>query len=235
MARNNAPTPSLAGFIFLICMFILAIYLMSCGPSGGGGNPTPTVTAPTIAIENDSSDMVNGKQVWSQEDLTAYIPIMQAQMHEVAEHWGARYDSHIIQTTPVGHDIPLTFTPGNNPSNLPIAYHSVDDNNNPFAQIFVGAGLASGNSPLLEGEHEAMEVTVDPSTNGVEIVDPVVCLTYCEGEPIPQGTLECGENGTTNNGNIVPDFVFPNYFKAGSKGPWDMNGIVQAPGVSHCH
>ena len=233
MNKYSSPTPSLGGFIFLLCIIFLALYLMSCGNGGGNNNskPTPPPTA-SISVMDD----VAAIQGFNPTDIQDKIPVWQAQLNEIAAAWGPAYKCSVHENG--SGDYTMLFTNAK-PSDCGPACHSTDSNNNPVGYVSPAEGIASGNDPLLEAGHEIDEMCVDPfithTSNGalVEIVDPVVCWTYCEGDPVIPGMLECGENGSVNNGNIVPDFVFPSYYDPKGLPPYDFMHLLKTP-RSHC-
>ena len=194
-----------------ICKWgIFFTVLAGCG--GGGSSSPAVVTPPTIAIVNECPDTVVGRSAsFTQAQLTAYIPVLQAHMADIAAAWGARYNARVVQRAPQAGDIVLTFYPGMSPQGPAAQSFHTWDGSVASASVYVGSELASGNDPLLAAAHEISEVVIDPQINGTEIVDPVVCFTYCQFAPIIPGMLECGQNGSVNTGDIVPDFVLPSW------------------------
>jgi hypothetical protein len=172
-----------------------------------------------VVIVNDVPDtVINGRIVWSEGSLEQHLPVMQAQLtDDFRPAW------NITARLQVGGsgDYVLRFRSGNGPDD---GDHGNDDNGSPEANVYVDNCISSGNDPLLVAEHEVLEMLVDPhADNGKEIVDPVVCWTYCEGQTIQPGQLECPDGSA-----IVPDFVFPAYFSGGA-GPYDFMHLMTKP------
>jgi hypothetical protein len=171
-----------------------------------------------VVIANDVPDtVIGGKTVWSESALEHYLPVMQAQLtKDFQPAW------HVVARLQLGGsgDYVLRFKPGNGPDD---GDHG-DDSGSPEANVYVDNCVGSGNNPLLVAQHEVLEMLVDPhADNGKEIVDPVVCWTYCEGETIQPGQLECPDGSV-----IVPDFAFPAYFNGGA-GPYDFMHLMKGP------
>lgn len=191
-----------------VSVVILAATLVACG---GGG----TSAVPTIAVVNDAAATAK----WDPGALPDAIAVWNAQLHnDMAPHWGV----HVNVVLGRSGTYTLTFKPG-----LGESFH--DDTGNAF--VFIGSMPSTGEA-LLNAQHENLEMAEDPDAGSrPEIVDPVVCLTYNQGEPVK--ALECGENGEGSD-RCVPDFVFPSYFQPRSAGPWDWMNQVKAAGVSPC-
>src|SRR6185437_12523146 len=165
--------------------------------------------------------------------ISDMIPIWQSQLNEVAKAWGGNYKCNIHEGGT--GDYQMIFTTTNSVSGCGPACHTVSDNGQPVGLVNPSEGIASGNDPLLEAAHEIDELCVDPTVDHtienklVEIVDPVVCWTYCEGQEIVPGKPEQDCTGD----NRVPDFVFPSYYDPNGKPPYDFMNLLTKPG-SHC-
>jgi hypothetical protein len=209
-----------------LILMLVACLCMSCGGGGGGGGRAgsgagagSSPSDPVVVIVNDVPDtVINGKMIWSESALEQYLPVMQAQLtNDVQPAW------HISARLQVGGsgDYVLRFKPGNGPDN---GDHGSDNSGSPEANVYVDNCVSSGNDPLLVAQHEVLEMLVDPdANNGREIVDPVVCWTYCEGQTIQPGQLECHDGSV-----IVPDFALPGYFNGGA-GPYDFMHLIKRP------
>jgi hypothetical protein len=208
-------------YVFLMAC---ACCWMSCGGGGGsgggngGGGTASGSSDPVVVLLNEVPDtVINGKTVWSESALEKYLPVMQAQLtNDFGPIWhiGAR-----VQLAGSG-DYVLRFKPGNGPDD---GDHGLDDSGSPEATVYVDNCVGSGNDPLLVAQHEVLEMLADPQAdnNNREIVDPVVCWTYCEGQSIQPGQLECPDGSV-----IVPDFAFPAYFNGGA-GPYDFMHLMK--------
>lgn len=217
---------------------ILALsVLLGCG-NGGSSSPSAKPTPapePTVYVVDSAPDTVIGNISFTRAGVIAYIPVLQKQMENVAAWWGQSNNAKIIYSDTAGN-LPstayvLTFKPGYTCAGCGDSYHSVDNNGHAYADVYVLSELNSLVNPLLASSHEVTEMVHDPSQNGVEIVDPVVCWTYCAFEAVIPGMLECGEDGSTEtNGDIVADFVLPSWTSSTGKAPFDFMGLLTAPG-----
>lgn len=204
-------------------LLLFAFLFASCG--GGGSTASPAHPF-VIAVSNNAAATTH----WNPATLPKWVETSNAQLaDDVGPRWGIR-----VKVVLGGDgDATLTFEPGT--SSDGVAWH--DDDNGPEAFVYVGDPTISGPhgggtfQALLDAQHEVVEMAEDPGADGREIVDPVACLTYNQGEPVK--ALECGENGEGLDRCVV-DFAFPSYFDPQGKPPFDWMEVVKAPGVSPC-
>lgn len=209
-------------FIYSFC---LGVVIVSCGSGSNTSNSSP----PTISIINDSSAIVNGNDVFTPARISNRMSIYQDQLNEIAAAWGKVHQCKVQEEG--NGDYKMIFTTSVDPECGP-ACHFVDSNNGqPIATVNPTEAFKSGNDPLLEASHEIDEMCMDPNQNLVingilaEICDPVVCWTYCEGQPIIAGVPEQVCDGD----NRVPDFVLPSYFNPNGLYPYDKMGLLKTP------
>jgi len=105
-------------------------------------------------------------------------------------------------------------------------YHDVDNNNIPYAKVFINSFNNMGFSWTVGLSHEILEMLADPYVNTLLAVSPSFLFSkfYMQevGDPV--------EDYYYVIDNIqVSDFVYPNYFIPNSSPPYDKLGILKQP------
>jgi hypothetical protein len=105
-----------------------------------------------------------------------------------------------------------------------LGYHDMTNEGLPLGKVFAGTDLADGLSPSVTLSHEILEMIPNPWINLVVMLYDTVFLTYEDADPV-----EADSDGYPIGEVQVSDFVLPNYFQQGMRGPWDFRGLLKGP------
>lgn len=106
-----------------------------------------------------------------------------------------------------------------------LGYHADHPNGLPYAVIGVRDDKKYGASISVTATHELAEMLVDPNADQVVAVNHDGKLWAKEAAD----AVEADEFALIVNGVACSNFVLPNYFIAGSTGPWDAMGLLSGP------
>jgi hypothetical protein len=113
-----------------------------------------------------------------------------------------------------------------------LAFHSVDNNGNPFGAIPMQVVLDDGEDPGPTISHELLELLADPFINASKMaVWPPTSrrpanIAYEDCDPVENDSYAVTTpTGTAN----VSNFVLPNWFVPRSEGPWDFLKKLNGP------
>lgn len=171
-------------------------------------------------------------QYFSDADLQNLLPDLQSQVaNEFNYYWGMYA---YLDDSGGGSQVSITdSTNYPNPPAGALGFHAIDQNYNPFAVVFADLCVANGVPITGVISHETLEMLADQLTDVTalypnvsdysnytgdgfiilqEVCDPCEQLLYYEGP----------------DGNIVSDFVTPQWYVPGAPGPYDALG--QIPG-----
>jgi hypothetical protein len=109
-----------------------------------------------------------------------------------------------------------------------LAWHSMDDRGRPYSIIPMKTVLDAGEDPAPTISHELLEMLADPYCNGVRLTNyppysrqrAYVAFENCD--PVENNSYKI-------NGVSVSNFVFPNWWIVGSRGPWDFLKMLSGP------
>lgn len=169
-------------------------------------------------------------QNFSGTDLQNLLPDLQSQVaNEFNYYWGMYAYLDID-----GWGSPVIIMDSYNYPNPPagaLGFHAIDQNFNPFAIVFADLCVAYGVPVTGVVSHETLEMLADQLTDVTtlypnvsdasnytgtgfivlqEVCDPCEQLLYYEGP----------------NGNLVSDFVTPQWYVPGAPGPYDALGLI---------
>lgn len=147
------------------------------------------------------------------------IPAIQRQ---VSEHFAPAWhvNAHLYTATaPKADDWYVILTDATDPTAF--GRHGVDEDGRPFATVY-----ADGDSVTLS--HEILEMLADPWVNRWTLVRH--SWNLFEGDLYKQEVADAVSGSTyLIDGVRVSDFLLPNYFRSGSRGPWDYMSILTGP------
>lgn len=176
--------------------------------------PAPSVPSPPpIDI-----DVYYQSALIPESDVIAAVAAVQIQIdRDFAPVWGIQAKLHYPPSNAPGAYI-ATYVDADTGTS-PLGVHSALG---PGAIVYVPATLRRGWPTSLVFSHEILEML--GNTSGTETLPPgsQTLKELCDA-------VEGDACGYTILGQLVSDFVFPSWFDATAKGPYDQTGKVTAP------
>lgn len=179
-----------------------------------------TYHMPTIAITNESTAL-------SDADAQAALYAVQVQvLKHFAPYWGMSAHLHWHdKTAPIVQGAWVVGIFDDSDQAGALGYHDLTEAGLPMAKVFAKTDQDNGLSVSVTISHEVLEMLGDPYVNQVvQIKNDGTALAYenCDA-------TEADDLGYKINGVLVSDFVTPQWFLPGSKGPYDYKGEVSHP------
>jgi len=105
-----------------------------------------------------------------------------------------------------------------------LGYHDLTATGLPLGKVFAKDVINDGMSWTVTASHELLEMLADPwIDSAVQVANQAFySLEVCDA-------CEDDSFGYTINGVEVSDFVYPDWFRAGSTGPYDYRGHITQP------
>ena len=176
------------------------------------------MTAPVIAYIRATAHL-------SDSLVAAYVAAQQIQLdRDFAKYWQAPAACVFV---PGGHTIPpgawLCWLLDNSDQANELGYHDLTPNRLPLLKVFVSDALRDGLSWTVTASHETIEALGDPVLNKTIHVDgKEYACELCD---------PCQDDrfAYSINGQLMSDFVTPNWFIPGAHGPYTFRGACKAP------
>lgn len=171
----------------------------------------------TMLVTNESS-------VWSDSQVQQVVAALQTQLdRDVAPRWFGATAQLVFGKPDVTKEM-LHFIDTSDQASA-LGYHLDNQFGIPEGFVFIKTTLDDGSSPSSCASHEAIEQLIDALAN---ITTPVrwaghnAAIAYEVGDPVEADTYNI-------DGVPVSNFVLPNWFVPGSRGPYDFMGKLSAP------
>ncbi len=175
--------------------------------------------------------VVNHSTLLTEDVVRAALPDFQLQISRDFEPvWGRGAWLHFV---PAGHTSAPTawqivLLDDSDQANA-LGYHDLTPDGLPLAKVFVRTTEQAGDSWTVVFTHELLEMLADPFINSVVYLDDgsgssgaLYPVEICD-------PVESDQFGYTVGKTLCSDFVYPAWFRPGSKGPWDQQHHLSQP------
>lgn len=193
-------------------LFVVTLWILALGFAAHA-------SAATIYVRNISSVYTTTQL---QLDVAAINDALTFDFNPV---WGTNTRLVFSQVPPLKSQV-IAVTNKDNSSPGALGYHAVAKGAIPFGAVLAQTTLEANRSVSVTLAHEAFEMAVDPLVNDWVRVSRYSTPFYLQetGDPV-----ESDKYAYTRNGVLISDFVLPNWFRAGSPGPWDFTRHTARP------
>ena len=192
-------------------------------------------------MSNPIVAVVNHSTVVSDTEVAGAVEALQQQVTNHFEpHWNAGASLIVVDSTAAGHALRLRASEvvqqlpagawllailDDSDQASALGYHELDPKDIPIGRVFARSDMADGLSWTVTASHELLEMLGDPYVNlSVQIRADGTAVAYETADAV-----EADEFAYTIAGVLVSDFVYPEWFIAGSAGPWDHGEHCTAP------
>lgn len=184
---------------------------------------TSTAKAGIIYIRNTSTVFPQAQLV---NEVKAYQDAFTYDFNPV---WGTNTNIVLSQFPPARTQVLTIVNEANAPGAL--GYHDVARGAIPFGVVMAKTIQDSKGSVSATITHELFEMAVDPLVNDAVKVSNYYYPFYLQetADPVEADKNDYGRVGVNGSTVLLSDFVTPNWFRAGSPGPWDFTKQIQRP------
>lgn len=159
------------------------------------------------------------------EQLQSWLPAFQKYVDLfLFPSWGFTAKLHLFASVPEA-DPNMWWMVINNTSDDPgaLGYHDVQPNGHPFGRVFVKDDTEAKASIPVTITHELAELLGNPYVKNFAMLGGKKWLReLCDA-------VEDDGQALLIDGVPCSNYVLPNYFVEGSKGPWDYQGKLKGP------